>query len=76
MDNFVYVRIGLNEREPCDKQRPTLAIKPSTPNGQVALGLLTLGLLTTAEPTFDDSGLLRFTPLVAKLITLLKKPDI
>ncbi len=76
IDNFVYERIWLNEREPGENQRSTLAIKPSTPDGQVALGLLTLGLLTTAEPTWDDSGLLRFTPLVAKLITLLKKPVI
>jgi len=73
--NFGYERIWLNESEPSESQRPTLAVKPSTPNGQIALGLLTLGLLTTAEPTWDDSGLLRFTPLVAKLIALLKKPE-
>lgn len=73
--NFSYERIWLNESEPGENSRPTLAIKPNTPNGQVALGLLTLGLLTTAESTWDDSGLLRFTPLVAKLIALLTKPD-
>lgn len=73
--NFGYERIWLNESEPGENQPSTLAAKPSTPNGQVALGLLTLGLLTTAEPTWDDSGLLRFTPLVAKLIALLRKPD-
>ncbi len=73
--NFGYERIWLNESEPGENEGATLAVKPNTPNGQVALGLLTLGLLTTAEPTWDDSGLLRFTPLAAKLIALLRKPD-
>jgi hypothetical protein len=72
--NFTYERIWLNESEPAENERPTLAVKPHSPNGQVVLGLLTLGLVTTAEPTWDDSGLLRFTPLVAKLIALLQKP--
>jgi len=74
--NFGYERIWLNESEPAENKRSTLAVKPSTPSGQVALGLLTLGLLTTAEPTWDDSGLLRFTPLAAKLIALLRKPAV
>lgn len=73
--NFGYERIWLNESEPGENERSTLAIKPNTPNGQVALGLLTLGLLITAEQTWDDSGFLCFTPLVAKLIALLRKPD-
>jgi hypothetical protein len=72
--NFRYERIWFNETEPAERDRPTLAVKPNTHDGQITLGLLTLGVLTTAEPTWDDSGLLRFTPMAAKLIALLKKP--
>lgn len=75
ISNFSFERIWLNESEPANNERPTLAVKPNTPSGQVVLGLLTLGLLTPAEPTWDDTGLLRFTPLVAKLIALLRAPD-
>jgi len=75
IENFSYERIWLNESEPGENKRPTLAVKPSMPQGQVVLGLLTLGLVSTAEATWDDSGLLRFTPLAAKLIALLRKPS-
>lgn len=73
--NFQFERIWLNEGEPGQNERPTLAVKPSTPHGQIVLGLLTLGLVTTAEPTYDDTGLLRFTPMAGKLIALLRAPD-
>ena len=72
--NFAYERIWLNESNPADRERSTLAVKPNTPSGQVVLGLCTLGLVAAAEPTWDDSGLLRFTPLAAKLIALLRNP--
>lgn len=72
--NFSYERIWLNEGAPGESERTTLAVKPNTPSGQVVLGLLTLGLVGAAEPTYDDTGLLRFTPLAAKLIALLKDP--
>ena len=75
VESFRHERIWLNESEPGESQRPTLAVKPNTPEGQVVLGLLTLGLVTTAEPTYDETGLLRFTPFAAKLIALLRKPD-
>ncbi len=73
--NFGYSRIWLNESEPGENEQSTFAVKPNTLSGQVVLGLLTLGLLTTAEPTWDDTGLLRFTPFAAKLIALLRKPE-
>ena len=75
IESFGYERIWLNESELGESERPTLAVKPDTPRGRIVLGLLTLGLVTTAEPTYDDSGLLRFTPFAAKLIALLRKPD-
>ena len=75
ISNFGYERIWLNESDYGGSELSTLAVKPSTPAGQVALGLLTLGVLATAEPTWGDSGLLRFTPFAAKVIALLRKPD-
>ena len=72
--NFDYGRIWLNET-PLDTAEPgTLVVKPSTTDGHVVLGLMTLGLVTTGEPTWDESGHMKFSPLVAKLIALLKEP--
>ncbi|MDT9002439.1 hypothetical protein RQP53_24370 [Paucibacter sp. APW11] len=72
--NFEYDRIWLNETTHAGDERNTLVVKPSTTDGHVVLGLVTLGLITTAEPTYDDSGHLKFSPLVAKLIALLEAP--
>jgi len=73
--NFGYDRIWLNETEPSESQPTTLAVKPNSPEGKAFLGLFTLGIVSIAEPTFDDSGLLRFTPMAPKLIALLKDAD-
>jgi hypothetical protein len=75
IENFSYQRIWLSELEPGERNVPTLAVKPATSAGQTVLGLLTLGLVAAAEPTFDDMGLLKFTPMSAKLIVLLMNPD-
>lgn len=71
--NFAYQRLWLNDSEPGKSEYTTFAVKPNTREGKIVLGLVTLGLVTTAEPTWDDSGLLRFTPMVAKLIALLRE---
>ncbi len=73
--NFAYQRIWLNETPAADNEVPTLAVLPQSPEGQAVIGLMSLGLITPAEPTWDDSGLLRFSPLVAKLLALLHAPD-
>ncbi len=39
----------------------------------VATGLISLGLLVPAGPTWDDSGLMRFSNVVAKVIVLLRE---
>ncbi len=72
--NFNYERIWLNETSHDNDERRTLIVKPSSTEGHVVLGLVTLGLITTAEPTWDDNGHLKFSPLVAKLIALLAAP--
>jgi len=74
VDNFSYQRIWLSELEPSEVNMPTLVVKPTTFDGQTVLGLVTLGLVSAAEPTFDDMGLLKFTPMAAKLIVLLRAP--
>ena len=73
--NFAYQRIWLNEVPVASHEVPTLAVLPQSPDGQAVIGLMSLGLITPAEPTWDDSGLLRFSPLVAKLLALLRAPD-
>lgn len=75
LDNFSFQRIWLSELEPGENNVLTLAVKPTSSGGKTVLGLLTLGLVATAEPTFDDMGLLKFTPMAAKLIVLLRNPD-
>lgn len=73
---FAYERIWLSELPPAEDERQTLAIKPNTNEGEIVLGLISLGLVTTAEPTWDDSGLLRYTPFAAKVIALLRAPNV
>jgi hypothetical protein len=70
--NFAYQRIWLNEATVAEHEVPTLAVLPQSPEGQIVVGLISLGLVMPAEPTWDDSGLLRFSPLVAKLLSLLR----
>jgi len=73
--NFAYERIWLNETAVSEHEVPTLAVLPQSPEGQIVVGLISLGLVMPAEPTWDDSGLLRFSPLVAKLLALLRDAD-
>ena len=74
IQNFNYKRIWMNETAHDDDGRNTLVVKPNTTEGYVVLGLIMLGLITTAEPTWDESGHLKFSPFVAKLIALLEAP--
>ena len=74
-ENFAYQRIWLNEMPVAPHDVPTLAVLPQSAGGKAVIGLMSLGLVTPAEPTWDDSGLLRFSPLAAKLLSLLHTPD-
>ena len=69
--NFGFERVWFNE-SPVNGSENIIAVKPSSLDGLVVAGLISLGLLLPAEPTWDDSGLLRFAPLVAKLLALLR----
>lgn len=57
-----------------DYEQKVLTVHPDSPDGLIVVGLVSLGLLTAAEPTFDDSGLLRFAPITAKFLALIKSP--
>lgn len=71
--NFDYKRVELAKAPGPHAQR-VLTVDPDSSDGLVVVGLISLGLLAPAEPTFDDSGLLRFSSIVAKLIVLLNEP--
>lgn len=70
-ENFGYDRIQVAFCE-AEHGMKVLFIKPSTPQALVVTGLVSLGVLESAEPTWDEDGLLRYSSLTAKLISLLK----
>jgi hypothetical protein len=49
-----------------------LRVNPASREALIVSGLLSLGLLLPAEPTYDAPNVLRFSSIVAKLIALLK----
>ncbi|MGH8729497.1 MAG: hypothetical protein ACREV9_15370 [Burkholderiales bacterium] len=49
-----------------------LRVNPASRDALIISGLLSLGLLLPAEPTYDAPNVLRFSSVVAKLIVLLR----
>jgi hypothetical protein len=72
--NFHYDRIQLASAS-ADHEQKVLTVAPDSQEGLVITGLVSLGLLSAAEPTWDESGLMRFSPIVAKLLVLLREPN-
>lgn len=72
--SFHYDRIQLASAT-AEHDQKVLTVAPESQQGLVVTGLVSLGLLSTAEPTWDESGLLRFSPIVAKLLVLLREPN-
>lgn len=70
--NFGMQRIWLNETPMPEQHSSTIPVDPRSTDGQIVSGLITLGLVSTAEPTWDDSGLLKYSPMVAKLLAVLR----
>lgn len=70
-ENFGYERIQVASANPQHKMK-VLNVKPGTSEALVVTGLVSLGLLEPAEPTWDEGGLLRYSSVTAKLIALLR----
>ena len=70
-ENFGYERIQVASADPQHEMK-VLNVKPGTPEALIVTGLVSLGLLESAEPTWDESGLLRYSRATAKLIALLR----
>lgn len=54
-------------------QDEVLRVPPASPDAISISGLLSLGLLIPFEPTYDAMNVMRFTPLAAKLLALVRK---
>jgi len=52
-----------------------LRVNPSSKDALSVSGLMSLGLLAPAEPTWDAPNVLRFTSVVGKLIALIRPSD-
>lgn len=55
-----------------DHKMKVFNVKPGSSEALVVTGLVSLGLLEAAEPTWEEDDLLRFSPVTAKLIALLQ----
>lgn len=71
INNFSYNRMQLSTLP--DTPEGVLRVDPNSKDGLIVSGLISMGLLLPAEPTWDESGLQRFSNIVAKLIVLLNK---
>ena len=71
LENFSYDRVQVASAE-AKHEMKVLNAKPGTPEALVITGLVSLGILEAAEPTYDESGLLRYSSVTAKLIVLLR----
>jgi hypothetical protein len=73
--NFHHDRIKLSFYSTNDSTLKILTVPPESRDGLVVTGLVSMGLLTAGEPTWGDSDLLRFSPIVAKILVLLRDPS-
>ncbi len=75
MENFHYKNIMLIPASAGAKTSlDIIQIEPTSQEALVVSGLLSLGLLTPAQATIDNMGMLCFSEIVAKLIALLRTP--
>ena len=71
---FQFRRIQLTETT-SEHDSDTLSVSPSNHEGRLVVGLIQLGLIIPAEQTYDDSGLLRFSPFASKLLSVVASAD-
>lgn len=75
VNNFHYDRIQLNETTAGASEVKVFLANPSSEDGMVVTGLISLGLLIPAEPTWDNSGFHRWSSTVRPLVTLLGRDN-
>lgn len=73
LQNFGFNRIWLTTEENETSGR-ALLVKPSSPEAVVVSGLTSLGLLLSGSSDFAGLGMLEWTPVTAKLISILRDP--
>lgn len=71
VNNCHYSRIQLNETTADPSKVEVLLVDPASEDGMVVTGLISLGLLIPAEPTWDNSGFHRYSSVVKPLVALL-----
>jgi hemoglobin-like flavoprotein len=76
IDKFHYERIQLNETTVGTSKVKVFLADPSSEDGIIVTGLISLGLLIPAEPTWDNSGFHRWSSAVSPLIALLKSNNL
>lgn len=73
MANFRFERVQLWPLGKHDDPTRVLAVAPDSPDGLVVSGLIALGLLSSAGPIVNDIGRYTFSPIVAKLLVLVRE---
>lgn len=73
--NFHFERVQLWPLNAEDDPSKVLAVEPMSQGGLVASGLIALGLLSGAGQIMNDLGRYTFSPIVAKLLVLLREPS-
>ena len=71
IDYIHFDRIQLNETTSGSTTANVFLANPSSEDGMVVTGLISLGLLIPAEPTWDNSGFHRWSSTVRPLVALL-----
>ncbi len=79
MKNFQYNSIVLshlaNDGEHVVHRHDLLHVRHDSPDSLIVTGLASLGILAGAGSGFNAAAYLQFSPITAKLITLLSKPS-
>lgn len=74
MENFGFTRIWLTTDQNKISEN-TLHINPSSPKAVIVSGLTSLGLLLSGSSDFASLGMLEWTPITTKLISILRDPS-
>jgi hypothetical protein len=72
--NFHFERIWLNTTVNDDGNHKVFTVDPSSPDAVIVTGLVSLGLLLSASSTYAGLGMLSWSPITAKLLSVLREP--